>query len=68
MSLNTAVNGITHGPVHNAPQSALEQISRALFEDIHFLMDQGQTQSPALETDLPKPEASFARYCPSLFP
>lgn len=68
MSLNIAVNGITHGQVHNAPQSALELISRALFEDIHFLEDQCQTQSPALETDLPKPEASFVRDCLSLFP
>lgn len=50
MSLNTAVKGITHGQVHNAPQSALEHISRALFEDIHFLMDQCQAQSLGLET------------------
>lgn len=50
MSLNTAANGITHGEVHNSPQSALELISGALFEDIHFLMDQCQTQSLVLET------------------
>ena len=68
MSLNTAVKGITHGQVHNAPQSALELFFRALFEDIHFLMDQCQTQSPTLETDLPKPEAPFVRCCPNPFP
>ena len=50
MSLNTAVNGITHGQVHNVPQSALDIISRAFFEDIHFLMDQCQAQSLVLET------------------
>ena len=50
MSLNTAANGITHGEVHNSPQSALELISRALFEDLHFLMDQCQAQSLVLET------------------
>lgn len=50
MSLNTAVNGITQGQVHNSSQSALELFSRALFEDIHFLMDQCQTQSLVLET------------------
>ncbi len=50
MSLNTAVKGITHGQVHNAPQSALELFSRAHFEDIHFLEDQCQTQSIVLET------------------